>query len=61
MSEVWFAIVDRSGGYRALCKSEGNNELIWWTEVYKSKASAQHAIDLMQANAASAKVYDLTG
>jgi uncharacterized protein YegP (UPF0339 family) len=59
-SDVYFAIVSRSCGYRALCKSEGNNKLIWWTEVYNDKRDARRAITLMQAFTPSAQVYDLT-
>ena len=57
---LYFEIVPRSGGYRALLKSAGNHELIWYTEVYKYKTGAQHAIDLAKAYAPSAPVYDRT-
>lgn len=56
---MYFEIVRASGGYRAHIKG-GNNELIFWTEVYTTKASAQHAIDVVKLNAASAPVYDRT-
>lgn len=39
---------------------DGNNKLIFLTQVYKSKASARNAIALMQAHAASARVVDET-
>lgn len=35
-----------------------NGELVWWTEVYEQKVSAQHAVFLMKRYAASAPVYD---
>jgi uncharacterized protein YegP (UPF0339 family) len=59
-SEIYFVITPREGGFRALCKSSGNRELIWWTEVYPDKRDAQHAIDLMQEHAADATVLDIT-
>jgi uncharacterized protein YegP (UPF0339 family) len=58
-SEVYFAIVRYQGQFRALCKSEGNNEEIWRTQDYAEKKSARHAIELMQMHAASGKVLDL--
>jgi uncharacterized protein YegP (UPF0339 family) len=33
---------------------------MWWTEVYATKANAQHAISLMQTYAGTAPVYDRT-
>ncbi|MFL5886319.1 MAG: YegP family protein [Thermoleophilaceae bacterium] len=49
-----------SGGYRAQIRG-GNHEIMFWTEVYTTKASAQHAIDVVKASAYNASVYDQTG
>ena len=56
---MYFEIVAASGGYRAHIKG-GNNELIFWTEVYTTKASARHAIDVVKGFAANALIYDRT-
>lgn len=56
---MYFEIVNASGGYRARIKG-GNNEIMFVTEVYTSKASAQNAINVVKANAATATVYDRT-
>lgn len=56
---MYFEIVPRKGGFRALLKGN-NHELVWWTEIYPRKSSAQHAIDLAKAYSPSAKVYDRT-
>ncbi|HEX8646591.1 MAG TPA: DUF1508 domain-containing protein [Thermoleophilaceae bacterium] len=56
---MYFEIVTASGGYRARIKG-GNNELMFLSEVYTTKASAQHAIDVVKANASFASVYDRT-
>lgn len=37
-----------------------NSETIFWTEGYKSKASAQNAIDSIKKNGPDAPVEDLT-
>jgi uncharacterized protein YegP (UPF0339 family) len=52
-----FSIDTASGGYRAHAWGS-NGKLVWWTEVYTSKANARHAINIMKAGAASAPVYD---
>lgn len=57
---IYFEIVPRSGGYRALCKSRGNGKLIWWTEIYVRKSAARTAIDRLRVFAPSAKIYDRT-
>lgn len=54
---MYFTIVSASGGYRAHIYG-GNGELVFWTEVYTTKASAQNAINMVQAGAATALVYD---
>ena len=53
-----FHITTASGGYRAKLIA-ANNETVWWTEVYRTKAGAQHAIELAKG-AYNAPVYDLT-
>lgn len=59
-SEVYFTINRKTGGFQAHCRSEGNNDEIWTTQVYKDKRSARHAIERMQVHAASGRVLDLT-
>jgi uncharacterized protein YegP (UPF0339 family) len=54
---MYFEIVTASGGYRARIKG-GNNEIMFESEVYKSKSSAEHAIDVVKAEAATARVDD---
>jgi uncharacterized protein YegP (UPF0339 family) len=54
-----FTIERRSGGYRALAYGT-NHEKIMWSEVYTTKRSAQHAINLMKVYAATAQVFDRT-
>ena len=60
MTPIYFEIVHASGGYRAHIRSTGNHQLIWWTEVYARKADALHAIRLVKANAATARIVDRT-
>ncbi len=38
----------------------GNREVVWWTESYTTKASANAAIAFARTHAASAPVVDLT-
>jgi uncharacterized protein YegP (UPF0339 family) len=54
---MYFTIERASGGYRAHIYG-GNHELVFWTEVYPAKATAQNAINMVKAGAASAPVYD---
>lgn len=49
----YFKIKAASGGYRAYFYG-GNGELVWWTEVYSSRRSAEQAVTFAQANAATA-------
>jgi uncharacterized protein YegP (UPF0339 family) len=49
----YFKIVTASGGYRAQFWSGGN--LVWWTEVYVSKAGAQNAIDTIRRHGSTAQ------
>lgn len=54
-----FTITTASGGYRARAYGD-NGEQMMISEVYTSKQSAQHAIDIIKAQAASARVNDET-
>lgn len=54
-----FALVRASGGFRAHAYG-ANHELVWWTEVYTTKAGAQNAIALLKRYAPTAPVYDRT-
>lgn len=56
---MYFTIKRDRDGYRARAFG-ANHELVWWTEAYTSKAGAQHAIELLQRDAATAPVYDRT-
>jgi uncharacterized protein YegP (UPF0339 family) len=56
---MYYEIVAAQGGYRAHIKG-GNNELMFWTEVYTTKESARHAIEVVAANAKGAVLYDRT-
>ena len=54
---MYFTTEPRSGGYRALADG-ANYELVWWTEVYTTRAAAQNAIRMLQLGAARAPVYN---
>lgn len=54
---MYFTIESASGGYRAHIYG-GNHELVFWTEVYTTKAGALNAIEMVSAGAATAPVYD---
>ena len=56
---MYITIERASGGFRAHIYG-GNHELMFWTEVYTSKASAQNAIDVVKNGAWNAPVYDRT-
>ena len=56
---MYFTIETASGGYRARAYGD-NGKLMFWTEVYVAKSSAQHAIDVVKAGARSAPVLDRT-
>jgi uncharacterized protein YegP (UPF0339 family) len=56
---MYFTITTASGGYRARAYGD-NGKLMFWSEVYVSKSSAQNAIDVVKAGAKSAIVYDRT-
>lgn len=54
MPHQWVIRKSSNGEYRAYY--EYNGEKIWWTEGYRSKASAQNAIDSAKRNAPGAPV-----
>jgi uncharacterized protein YegP (UPF0339 family) len=56
---MYFEIVTASGGYRARIRG-GNNEIMFTTEVYTTKANAQHACEVVKSNASKATIYDKT-
>ena len=53
-----FTITHDRDGYRARLYSGGN--LVWWTEGYVKKATAQNAISIAKATNAQTPVYDRT-
>jgi uncharacterized protein YegP (UPF0339 family) len=54
--------IDRaSGGYRVHVWMNGSNELVFWSDIYSSKQSAQRAAYHLKANVGTAPVEDLTG
>jgi uncharacterized protein YegP (UPF0339 family) len=56
---MYFTIATASGGYRARAYGD-NHEQMMISEVYTTKQSAQHAIDVIKAQASRAAVYDRT-
>jgi uncharacterized protein YegP (UPF0339 family) len=56
---LYFEIVRASGGYRGHIKS-ANHELVFWTQVYTTKQSANHACELVKVYAGSANIVDRT-
>lgn len=56
---MYFEIVSASGGYRARIRG-GNNEIMFVSEVYTTKASAQNAINVVKNGAMFASTYDRT-
>ncbi|HET7122088.1 MAG TPA: DUF1508 domain-containing protein [Solirubrobacterales bacterium] len=56
---MYFEIVSASGGYRARIRG-GNHEIMFTSEVYTTKQSAQNAIDVVKNGAMFATVYDRT-
>jgi uncharacterized protein YegP (UPF0339 family) len=54
-STAYFKIVAASGGYRA--KFYGSNhQLVWWSEVYTTVASAKAAVQFARDHAATAPI-----
>jgi uncharacterized protein YegP (UPF0339 family) len=56
---AYYVIEPRSGGYRALFFG-GNDELVWWSEVYTTKSGAESAIEFNRKYANIAPVVDRT-
>lgn len=56
---MYFEIVSASGGYRARIRG-ANHEIMFVSEVYTTKASAQNAIAVVKAGASNASIYDRT-
>jgi uncharacterized protein YegP (UPF0339 family) len=54
---MYFTIESASGRYRGHAYG-ANNRLMWWTEVYVSKAGAENAISVLKTGALSAEIYD---
>lgn len=55
---MYFEILAAAGGgYFARIRG-GNHEIMFVTEVHGSKASARHACEVVQANAAAAPIYE---
>ena len=52
---MYFKVVTASGGWRAQLYG-GNGELVWWTEVYTSQASAYNAIRIAKETNANTPV-----
>lgn len=55
-----YFVIKRSGSQFIGYAYGGNNEIVWTTERYNTKASAQNAIAMLKSGAASAPVYDRT-
>lgn len=55
---MYFTIARDRDGYRARLYA-ANNELVWWTEAYTTKANAENAVRLAQGSY-SATVHDRT-
>lgn len=58
MPATRFELVTDAKGFHARFWTGGN--IIWWTESYKNKADAKHAVGLISAYAEAAPLYDLT-
>jgi uncharacterized protein YegP (UPF0339 family) len=57
MLDPRFEIVDdKNGGFHARYIS--GNQIIWWTENYRAKADAKHAVYSISENARPAPLYD---
>lgn len=56
---MYCTIESASGGYRARAFGD-NYEQMMMSEVYTTKQSAQHAINVIRTQAATAKVQDRT-
>jgi uncharacterized protein YegP (UPF0339 family) len=56
---AYFTIRKDRDGYRARLFG-ANNELVWWTEGYVNKSSAQNAIHIAKQTGAATPVRDRT-
>jgi uncharacterized protein YegP (UPF0339 family) len=56
---AYFTIRKDRGGYRARLYAS-NGELIWWTEGYVNKSSAQNAIKIAQQTSSTTPIRDRT-
>jgi uncharacterized protein YegP (UPF0339 family) len=56
---AYFTIRKDRDGYRARLFAN-NNELVWWTEGYVGKSSAQNAIKIAKQTSSTTPVYDRT-
>jgi uncharacterized protein YegP (UPF0339 family) len=54
-NDPYFTITSTAAGWRARFYG-GNGELMFWTETYTTKASAENAVAVLKANAASAPI-----
>lgn len=52
----YFKIKETSHGEYVAQYFASNGELVWWTEGYKSKSSAKHAIDILKEKAVHAEL-----
>ena len=52
--------IDKTKNGEFIARFKYNNEIIFWTETYTSKASAQNAIDSIKKNGPGAEVEDKT-
>ena len=51
----YYLIEPREGGWRALFYG-ANDRLVWWTQVYDHRSTAEEAVAFNRANAATAPV-----
>lgn len=51
-------VIEKNKAGEFVAKFKYNSEIVWWTEGYSSKASAQNAIDSILKNAAGAPIDD---
>lgn len=53
-------VIKKSSNGEYIASFEYNGEKIFWTETYKSKSSAENAIDSIKKNGPMADVHDAT-
>ncbi|RJF85407.1 YegP family protein [Sphingomonas cavernae] len=51
-------VIEKNKAGEFVAKFKYNSEIIWWTEGYSSKASAQNAIDSILKNGSAAELED---